>query len=103
MNTSTLETTDIFRGAFFLCVGGDLTNIRFMTNGKQTATFMFTGPDLHKHDKEYRNGHAVVNPLQFKEALNHLRDVLFEKLRENRKPEMRYDRSRKNRHHQKYC
>lgn len=103
MNTSTLETTDMFRGAFFLCMGGYLTDITFRINGKQTATFVFNGPNLHKHDKEYRNGHALVNPLQFKEALNHLRDVLFNKLNEERNPETRYDRSRKDRHHQKYC
>ncbi len=103
MNTSKLETTDIFKGAFFLSVGGDLSTIEFKTNGKQTATFMFTGPDLHKHDKNYRNGHALVNPVQFREALNHLRDVLFEKMRKNNKPEMRYDRSRNHRYHQKYC
>ena len=43
--TSTLETTDIFRGAFYLCMGGRLENIRFNGNGKQIASFMFTGPD----------------------------------------------------------
>ena len=103
MNTSTLETTDIFRGAFFLCVGGDLSNIRFRSNGGQTATFMFTGQNLHKHDKDYREGQALVNPLQYREALNHLRDILFEKQRENRKPEIRYDRKDANRYNQKYC
>jgi len=103
LNTSTLETTDIFRGAFFLCVGGDLDQISFKSNGGQTATFMFTGSNLHKHDKDYRNGQALVNPLQYREALNHLRDILFEKQRANRKSEMRYDRKRTNRHHQKYC
>ena len=83
MRTNSLETTDIFRGAFFLCKGGDLETIRFRKNGKQIASFMFTGPDLTRHDKEYRNGHALVNPLQFRESLNHLRDILFEKLREH--------------------
>ncbi len=103
MNTSTLETTDIFRGAFFLCMGGHLTDVKFRINGKQTATFIFAGPGLHKHDKDYRNGHAQVNPLQFKEALNHLRDILFKRLNENRTPEMRrYDRSKRNRYHQKH-
>ena len=92
MNTSTLETTDIFRGAFFLCVGGDLSQVSFRPNGGNTATFMFTGPNLHKHDKDYRNGHAQVNPLQFKEALNHLRDILFERQRRQLR---RYDNERR--------
>ncbi len=96
-----LETTDIFRGAFFICMGGDLTDIRFRQSGKQIASFLFTGHELHKHDKAYINGHALVNPVQFREALNHLRDILFKQLRQNNNGNMRYDRKRKNRTYQK--
>ncbi len=95
MNTN-LETTDIFRGAFFMCMGGDLEDIRFQN--RQIASFMFKGNDLHKHDKAYINGHALVNPLQFREALNHLRDILFKQLRDKRNT--RYDRTGTNRAHQ---
>ena len=82
MKSNSLETTDIFRGAFYLCMGGDLTDIWFKTNGKQIASFLFTGADLSKHDRAYINGRALVNPVQFREALNHLRDILFERLRD---------------------
>ena len=102
MNTNSLETTDMFRGAFFMCMGGDLEAIRIRNNGKQIATFLFSGPDLHKHDRAYINGHALVNPVQFREALNHLRDVLFENLRKHENGGRRYDRKRKNRAHQAY-
>jgi hypothetical protein len=61
---------------------------------------LITGAGLDKLDKDYRNGQALVNPLQFRESLNHLRDILFEKLRENEKGGTRYDRSRKNKYHQ---
>ncbi len=94
MHTS-LETTDIFRGAFFMCMGGDLEDIRF--SNRQIASFMFTGPNLHKHDKAYINGQALVNPLQFREALNQLRDILFKNLRNY---ETRYDRKTNHRAHQ---
>lgn len=77
-----LETTDIFRGAFFLCKGGDLRRIRIRNNGKRIATFLITGHGLDKLDRDYRCGKALVNPLEFRESLNHLRDMLFEKLRE---------------------
>ena len=66
MRTNSLETTDIFRGAFFLCKGGDLSEIRFRKNGRQIASFMFTGSNLTIHDKDYRNSQAMVNPLQFR-------------------------------------
>lgn len=95
-----LETTDIFRGAFFLCKGGDLTEIRIRNNGKRIASFLFTGSDLARLDKDYRNGQALVNPVQFRESLNHLRDILFERLRDT--GETRYDRKRKDRGHQNY-
>ncbi|MBU1342572.1 MAG: hypothetical protein KKE44_22355 [Proteobacteria bacterium] len=61
MSKFSLETTDIFRGAFFMCMGGDLQDIRFRQNGRQIAKFMFKSPDLHEHDKADINGHALVN------------------------------------------
>ncbi|MGD9161712.1 MAG: hypothetical protein PVG39_25095 [Desulfobacteraceae bacterium] len=102
-----LETTDIFKGAFYLCMGGDLADIRFKANHAERdrrtklrpdlATFHFIGEDLYKHDKAYINGHALVNPVQFREALNHLRDILFKRLKKGR---YENDRKRKNRAHQ---
>ncbi len=52
MNINKPETTDIFRGAFFLCVGGELKRISFESNRGNTATFIFTGSDLQKHEKD---------------------------------------------------
>ena len=80
MNKHLFEITDIFRGAFFLCNGGDLAGIRI--NGDRVATFLIRGEGLIRLDREYRTGKALVNPLQFREALNYLRDILFNKLRE---------------------
>lgn len=97
MAVSRLETTDIFRGAFLLCMGGDLEAIRMSGRGRQLASFRFAGPDLHDHDRAYINGQALVNPVQFREALNLLRDRLFRTLRHH---ETRYDRSRRHRPHQ---
>ena len=84
MNPTCLETTDIFRGAFLLAKGGDLTGIRICNNGKRMATFLITGKDLSRLDRDYRCGRALVNPVQLREALNHLRDLMFKKLREGR-------------------
>jgi len=112
LKTNSLETTDIFRGAYFLCRGGELSGVRFRSNGKRVASFLFTGRGLDRLDKQYRDGQALVNPLQFRESLNHLRDILFNKLRENGPATSRlrrgyaaargtrYDRKRKNRGYQ---
>ena len=83
MKTNSLETTDIFRGAFFLCNGGDLSDVRIRKNGRRIATFLITGKGLDQLDRDYRSGQALVNPLQFRESLNHLRDVMFKKLRDS--------------------
>ena len=80
---ASLETTDLFRGAFLLCMGGDLAEVRVRTNGKRMASFLITGKDLDSLDRDYRAGRALVNPVQLRESLNHLRDVMFEKLRHN--------------------
>ena len=127
MDKHVLEITDIFRGAFFLCHGGDLCGIRMDGNhagrdrqSKKIATFLIQGEGLNRLDKKYRNGprsqirdlrQALVNPLQFRESLNHLRDILFNKLREQgpascdryagAKGGTRYDRKRRDRGYQK--
>ena len=100
MEPTILETTDIFRGAYLLASGGDLTEIRVRQNGKRIATFLITGKGLDRLDRDYRSGRALINPVQLRESLNHLRDVLFEKLREER---TRYgDRKRGDRPGQAY-
>ncbi|MCP3663408.1 MAG: hypothetical protein GY696_13090 [Gammaproteobacteria bacterium] len=91
-----IETTDLFKGAFLLCMGGNLSNIRVEHNGRQTATFLITGNELNRHNEAYMTGNALVDPMQLKNALNHLRDVLFNTLRNQNAESQRYDRKQKN-------
>ena len=77
----TVEVTDLFKGAFLLCMGARLDRVRVRNNGRRIATFLITGPDLDQLDSDYRAGRALVNPVQLRESLNHLRDVMFDKLR----------------------
>ena len=78
-----VEVTDLFKGAFLLCCGGRLEKVKVRTTGRRIATFLITGQNLDEMDSIYRSGQALVNPMQLKEALNHLRDVMFEKLRDS--------------------
>ena len=102
LNPQDFETTDIFISAFFLCKGSELSDIRVRDRGRRTAVFRITGRNLRTLDTEYRSGRALVNPVQFRESLNRLRDMLFEKLneKENEKEGRRYrdekDRPRRN-------
>ena len=88
------QTTDIFKGAFLLCKGGDLSGISF--NDRRIASFTIAGKGIHQLDQDYDKGNALVNPVILRESLNHLRDVLFEM--KNRRGK-RNDRSRTT-HHQ---
>lgn len=77
----TVEVTDLFKGAFLLCMGASLDRVRVRNNGRRIATFLITGTDLDRHDSDWRSGQALVNPVQLRESLNHLRDVMFKNLR----------------------
>ena len=80
-----LETTDIFRGAYFLSHGGRLSGVYLSEENRQIVSFCIAGDNLSRLDHAYRTGEAIVNPLQLKESLNLLRDILFKTLRDNRK------------------
>ncbi len=80
---SSLETTDIFRGAFFLTKGGRLSGAYLSEDSRRIVSFLIVGENLTELDKDYRDGKATVNPLQLREGLNHLRDILFRTLRDN--------------------
>ena len=101
MATQSIETTDIFRSAYFLCNGGDLCGVNIKEHGRRVAVFVIRGEDLEQLDRLYRNGKALVNPVQFRESLTHLRDLLYDKLRSNNHNGGKYhDRKRENRGHQ---
>ncbi|MBT3879529.1 MAG: hypothetical protein HON76_19870 [Candidatus Scalindua sp.] len=78
-----LETTDIFRGAFYLSKGGKLSEVYLSGGGREIVAFRITGENLPELDEAYRTGKATVNPLDLRESLNHLRDILFRTKRDN--------------------
>jgi hypothetical protein len=93
---NTVETTDIFRGAFFLCHGARLTSVRIKPNDRRIVAFLIEGEEIDRLDLDYRRGRATVNPLLLRETLNELRDIIFTRLK-NKEERMRNDRERENR------
>jgi hypothetical protein len=88
-----LEITDLYKGAFLLCMGARLDRVRVRNNGRRIATFLITGKDLDRLDSDYRAGRALVNPVQLRESLNNLRYVMFDKLRHQEGRKRHDDRS----------
>lgn len=78
MPRSSLETTDIFIGAFLLSHGGSLSGIRIKDSVKGIAAFCIEGEEIERLGRDYGAGNALVNPVSLREQLNHLRDILFE-------------------------
>jgi hypothetical protein len=78
---SAIETADIFRGAYLLTQGARLADTRLVRN---QVRFVIEGEGVTEHDERYRLGQALVNPVQLRETLNLLRDLVFERLRQEK-------------------
>lgn len=78
---NTIETGDIFRGAYLLCCGGRIGSTRMQ---RDQVVFVIEGQDVTDHDERYRLGRALVNPIALRETLNLLRDLVFERVRTER-------------------
>ena len=108
---TTVETTDIFRGAFFLCHGARLASIRIKQDNRRIVAFLIEGEEIDRLDLDYRRGRATVNPLLLRETLNELRDIIFTRLRSKSAFEKSmadegrdsHDRERENRGDQERC
>ncbi len=102
MQAQRLETTDIFKGAVFLCNGGRLAGVRFKERRRGIVSFLIEGEGILQVDLDYRSGRAQVNAVQLRQSLNHLRDVLFTRLREHKGRKRDDDRSNDYRSGQAY-
>ena len=98
MQAQRLETTDIFKSAVFLCNGGRLAGMRLKQRQRGIVSFLIEGESILQVDLDYRRGQVQVNAVQLRQTLNHLRDVLFTRLREYKG--RCDDRKRKGRGHQ---
>ena len=98
MQAQRLETTDIFKSAVFLCHGGRLAGVRLKQRKRGIVSFLIEGDGILQVDLDYRCGRAQVNAVQLRQTLNHLRTVLFTRLREYKG--RCDDRKRKDRGHQ---
>ena len=77
-----IESRDIYKGAYFLCRGHRIASVH---QSQGQVSFIFEGNNIIEEDIKYRTGKALINPVQLKETLNYLRDLVFEKLRSENK------------------
>ena len=73
-------TKDLFEASYFLSKGLPLEQI---LGDRQKILFQFEGGDsLQALKKQWDNGDAFANVHKFKESLNHLKDIMFSRIRE---------------------
>ena len=80
-----IKTHDLFLGAYIITNGGALDSavLEQSRKGRQTIQFYFTGENVPACHEQYQSGQATANIITFKTAYTHLKDVMFQKLREN--------------------
>lgn len=81
-----IKTGDLWNSAYLVVNGIEIQNIILSgSNGKTSAYFIFTGSRVEQLNQEFISGKAVVNITQLKLTMNHLKDLMFNKLREREK------------------
>ena len=74
-----LLTKDLFEASYLLSKGMKLEEV---LRNRRTVLFRFEGSeDLEVLKSRYEEGRAEVNVHSLRASLNHLRDLLFEKVR----------------------
>ena len=66
-------TKDIFKATYLLIKRNRLVGITRNSTGEKL--FVIKGHKLYLHDFKYRTGHALINPLIFKETYRFLKKI----------------------------
>jgi hypothetical protein len=79
-----VTTQDLYCGAYILSKGGILESVKLEETGRDgrpSVTFILSGVNVGILSNEFQSGKASVNLASFKVAMNHLKDIMFQKLR----------------------
>ena len=78
----TIETNDVYKGAYLLCTKATLKAVHVQKNKR--VVFVFFGEETAQEDWNYRSGQGLVNPQAYKQGINYLRDLISETLKARR-------------------
>ncbi len=77
-----IRTSDLFYGAYLLSQGSKLEGVSKDQVDRRRIEFEFSGPSMERLAFDYISGEATVNVNFLKASLKHLKDIVFEKIRE---------------------
>ena len=74
----TIETKDIWQGAYVMSEGGWLEGVRIhRRNGKKEFIFLFEGDSVEDLSRMFQSGQAYCNITRLKASMSHLKEVIF--------------------------
>ena len=77
-----LATDDLFLAAYALSEGAELVGVDIVVSGaRPVATFRLSAPRLSRLERAYLDGTAMTNVNSLKRYLKYVKDVLFNRLR----------------------
>ena len=78
-----IEVQDLFEASYLVCRGHQLSDLRVSRSRKRDIVhFIFEGPEVKGESAKFKMGHATANVCMLKVSMNHLKDLLFQRLRE---------------------
>lgn len=77
----TIETNDLFKGAYFLTRSFKLKETKYV-DGHQVR-FVLEGENVADEEIRYQTGHALADPRQMKDCVKLLRDLLYNTLEQH--------------------
>ena len=78
-----VKISDVWNCAYLLINGVQIDNVEVINNNEKLSVyFVLSGKDAEKLDLEFKTGKASANITQLKLTVTHLKDLMFDKLRE---------------------
>ena len=78
--THHVKTCDLYYGAYLLSSGGKLEAVQVHLDGSKKVYFEFSSPKIQSLAYEYTSGDAMVNVRNLKSSLQHLKDLIYQKI-----------------------
>ena len=75
-----VKTCDLYYGAYLLSSGSKLEAVQVHLDGSKKVYFEFSSPRIQSLAQEYTSGGAVVNVRNLKSSLQHLKDLIYQKI-----------------------
>ena len=93
LESTKIRTQDLFEASYLMSQGIELNKLEVKKSSKgKTAFFIFNSQQAKEESNRFKAGQASANVCVLKVSMNHLKDLLFKRLRDLEKGNRRYVR-----------